>query len=318
MKAIVQESYGSPRILRVGDVDRPTPEDDAVLVRVRAASVNVLDWRRVRGSPFLIRLDEGLRRPKRPVLGVDTGGVVEEVGKDVHHLGPGDEVFGIGEGAFAEYTTGRTFVTKPANLSFKQAAAVPVAGLTALQAVRDKGRIQAGHRVLVNGAGGGVGTFTVQIAKAFGAEVTAVTRTASIDLVRSLGADHVIDHSREDFTRNGNRYDLIVEIGRKLRFPECWSSLTTNGRLIFVGAGGGVGGPIGRFVAASLRSRVLKQPVTAFVSWESTDDLLTLKDLIDAGKVTPVVERTYALSEAPEAVRSVESGGVRGKLVITV
>ena len=169
MKAIVQESYGSPSVLRLGDVDRPTPEDAAVLVRVHAASVNVLDWRRLRGAPFLIRLDEGLRRPKMPLLGVDTAGVVEEVGKDVMHLRRGDEVFGIGKGAFAEYTTGRTFVPKPANLTFEQAAAVPVAGLTALQALRDKGGIQAGYRVLVNGAGGGVGTFTVQIAKALGA-----------------------------------------------------------------------------------------------------------------------------------------------------
>ena len=318
MKAIVQEKYGSPDILRVSDVDRPVFDDDTVLVRVRAASVNALDWRRVRGKPAVIRFDEGLRRPKRPVLGVDTAGVVEEVGKNVTHLRSGDEVFGIGQGAFAEYTVGKTFAPKPAKLSFEQAAALPIAGSTALQTVRDKGEIVEGQKVLVNGAGGGVGTLVVQIAKAFGASVSATTTTEKLELVRSIGADYVLDHTQEDFTKIGERYDVIVEVGGKLTMPGCRPALTPDGKLVYVGAGSGPGGPIGRFITASFRARMLRQPVVVFVSWDSTDDLLTLKGLIEAGKVTPVIDRTYPLSESADAIRHLELGRARGKVVITV
>jgi NADPH:quinone reductase-like Zn-dependent oxidoreductase len=318
MKAIVQERYGSPDVLKLMDVEKPVVGDDGVLVRVRAASVNVLDWRRMRGTPFVVRIDEGLRTPKNALLGRDAAGHVEEVGKNVRHLQPGDEVFGVGDGAFAEYVVGRTFAPKPKNLSFEEAAAVPIAGWTALQGLRDKGGIESGQKILVNGAGGGVGTFVVQIAKALGGEVTAVTKTASVGLVRSIGADDVIDHTREDFRDRSDRYDLIVEVGQRLRFPQCRRSLSPQGRLVLIGAGGGVGGPIGRFIAASFRLKVLRQPVVAFVSWESTDDLLVIKDFIEAGKVRPVIDRTYGLDEAPQAVRHVEEGHPRGKIVITV
>jgi NADPH:quinone reductase-like Zn-dependent oxidoreductase len=318
LKAIVQDRYGSPDVLRLTDVDEPVVDDDRVLVRVRAASVNTLDWRRVRGSPFALRLDEGLRRPRTSVAGIDAAGHVEEVGKAVTHLQPGDEVFGVGNGAFAEYVSGRTFVPKPVNLTFEHAAAVPVAGWTALQALRDKGSIQPGQKVLVNGAGGGVGTFVVQIAKVFGADVTGVSRTANLDLVRSIGADHVIDYTREDFTRSGSRYDLIVDVGGNRSLSACRRALAPDGTLVLVGAGKGPGGPVGRFLAASVRSRLLKQRVAAFVSWESADDLLTLKELIEAGKVAPVIDRTYPLTRTAEAIRYLESGHARGKVIITV
>jgi NADPH:quinone reductase-like Zn-dependent oxidoreductase len=318
MKAIVQDRYGSPDVLRLTDVDKPMVDDDDVLVRVRAASVNAGDWRRVRASPFVIRLVEGLRRPRTGAVGVDAAGHVEEVGKDVTHLQPGDEVFGVRKGAFAEYVSGRTFVPKPANLTFEHAAAVPVAGSTALQALRDKGRIQPGQRVLVNGAGGGVGTFVVQIAKAFGADVTGVSSTGKLDLVRSIGADHVIDYTREDFTKSGPRYDLIIDVGGTPSLSACRRALTPDGTLVLVGAGSGPGGPIARLLAGFLRSRLLKQRIVAFISRESKEDLLTLKELIEAGKVAPVIDRTYPLSETAEAIRYLESGHARGKVAITV
>jgi NADPH:quinone reductase-like Zn-dependent oxidoreductase len=319
MKAIVQEGYGSPDVvLRLAEVDRPRPGDDGVLVRVRAASVNALDWRRMRGSPFILRFGEGLRTPKQPGLGADTAGHVEEVGKNVTHLRPGDEVFGVGTAAFAEYTTGRTFVPKPANLIFEQAAAVPVAGLTALQGLRDKGGVQPGQSVLVYGAGGGVGTFSVLVARALGAEVTAATRTDKLDLVRSLGPDHLIDYTREDFTEGGRRYDVVVDVGGDRSLSACQRALAPGGTLLLAGAGRGASGPIGRILAGLVRSRVLRQRIVPFISKESTEDLLTLKELIEAGKVTPVVDRTYPLAETPEAIRYLESGSVRGKVVIIV
>lgn len=318
MKAIVQDRYGSPEVLRVAEVEKPTVDDDGVLVRVRAASVNAGDWRRVRASPFVLRLDEGLRRPKRVVFGADAAGHVEEVGKNVTHLQPGDEVFGVGKGAFAQYVSGRTFVPKPANITFEQAAAVPVAGLTALQGLRDKGRIQPGQKVLINGAGGGVGTFVVQVAKAFGAQVTGVTSPGNVDLVRSLGADHVMDYTREDFMKGGIRYDLVVDVGGNRSLSDSRRVLAPDGTLVLVGAGKGLGGPVGRFLAASVRSRLLKQRVVAFVSWESTDDLMTLKELIEAGKVIPVIDRTYPLAQTSQALRYLESERARGKVVIKV
>jgi NADPH:quinone reductase-like Zn-dependent oxidoreductase len=296
----------------------PRVGDDGVLVRVRAASVNALDWRRVRGSPFVLRFDEGLRRPKMPRLGVDTAGSVEEVGRNVKQLRPGDEVFGVGTGAFAEYTTGRTFVPKPANLTFEEAAAVPVAGLTALQGLRDKGGVRPGQSVLVYGAGGGVGTFTVQVAKALGADVTAASRPEKLDLVRSLGPDRVIDYTKEDFTEGGRRYDLIIDVGGDRSLSACRRALVPGGKLVLAGAGRGASGPIGRFLAAFVRSRALRQRIIAFISWESTVDLVVLKDLIEAGKVTPTVDSTYPLEKTSEAIRHLESGNVRGKVVVTM
>jgi NADPH:quinone reductase-like Zn-dependent oxidoreductase len=318
MKAIVQHGYGSTDVLSLQDIDEPVVADNEVLVRVRAAAVNVLDWRKMRAAPFIVRISDGFRRPKQPVLGVDTAGLVEGVGKDVTHLARGDEVFGIGRGSFAEYTVGSTFDRKPRNLTFEEAAAVPVAGSTALQAVRDLGKVEAGDRVLVNGAGGGVAHLIVQIAKVFGADVTATTRTNKLEFVRSIGADEVIDYTREDFRSRGKAYDAIFEVGGKLSFPKCRDVLVPDGRLILVGAGSGVGGPIGRFATASFRAKILKQPVIAFVSWETIEDLRTLREFIEAEKVAPIVDRTYALSDTADAVRFVEAGGVRGKVSIKI
>lgn len=318
MKAIIQPGYGSPDILELQDIDKPTPADDAVLVRVRAASVNALDWRGVRASPFIVRLMGGVRRPKVPSLGVDAAGVVEAMGKDVTDLKPGDEVFGMRTGAFAEYVSGRTFVRKPANVTYEQAAAVPAAGSTALQAVRDKAKVQPGQRVLVTGAGGGVGHFAVQIAKAFGGEVTAVTNTGNLEMVRSIGADHVVDYTRDDFTRGEERYDVILDVAGTPSLRACRRALAPGGTLVLVGAGKGPGGPLTRLFMGLVRSRVLRQRVIGFISSASKDDLLELRDLIEAGKVTPVIDRTYPLSKTADAVRYVETGHARGKVVITV
>jgi NADPH:quinone reductase-like Zn-dependent oxidoreductase len=260
----------------------------------------------------------GLRTPKEPGLGVDAAGQVEEVGKNVTHLRPGDDVFGVGKGAFAEYTTGRYFVPKPTTLTFEQAAAVPVAGLTAFQGLRDKGGVQPGQSVLVYGAGGGVGTFTVQVAKALGAEVAAATRPDKVDLIRSLGADRVIDYTREDFTKGGKGYDVVVDVAGTRSLSACRRALVPGGTLVLAGAGHGASGPLGRFAAAFFRSAILRQRIVAFVSKESTEDLLRLKELIEAGKVTPVIDRTYPLAETPEAIRYLESENASGKVVITV
>ena len=318
MKAIVQEAYGSPDVLRLqDDVERPTVAEDQVLVRVHAASLNVLDWRKMRASPFVVRA-EGLRRPRQPILGVDTAGIVEEVGAGITHLKPGDDVFGIGKGSLAEYTVGKTFALKPASLTFEEAAAVPVAGSTSLQAVRDIAKLQPGERVLVNGAGGGVAHLLVQIARAFGGHVTATTSPQKVDFVASLGADEVIDYTSEDFRSSGAHYDVIFDLGGQLTLGGCRSALTSRGRLVFVGAGSGLGGPIGRFVISSFRAKVLKQRVTAFVSWESTEDLVRLKEMIEAGQVMSRIDRTYELTETPDAITYLESGKVSGKIVIKI
>lgn len=312
----MQEAYGSADVLALRDVDVPKVGEDQVLVRVHAASINVLDWRKMRAAPFVIRA-EGLRRPRQPVLGVDTAGVVEAIGKSVRHLEPGDEVFGIGKGSFAEYTVGKAFAPKPANLSFEQAAAMPVAGMTALHSVRDIGKVEGGNRVLVNGAGGGVAHLTVQVAKVFGAHVTATTSSEKVEFVRSLGADEVIDYTSEDFRSRGARYDVIFELGGKLTMGGSRSSLAEGGRLIYVGAGSGVGGPLGRFIVSVFQAKVLRQPVKSFVSWETTEDLMTLKHMIESGNLRPLIDRTYSLADTPEAVTYVESGKVQGKVVIT-
>jgi NADPH:quinone reductase-like Zn-dependent oxidoreductase len=318
MRAVLQERYGSPDVLRLAEVDMPAVAEDEVLVRVRAASVNAGDWRRVRSSPFVVRLVEGVRRPRSPFFGADVAGVVEDAGGSVNAFRPGEEVMGLRTGALAEYVSGRNFVAKPAGLTFEEAAAIPLAGTTALQAVRDRGGVQAGQRVLVTGAGGGVGTFVVQIAKAFGADVTAVTRTENVELVRSIGADRVVDYTREDFTRSGERYDVIIDVAGAPSFAACRRALTPDGTLVVVGAGRGRGGPLGRMAAGVARARVLRQRIVVFIAKDSPDDLRTLLDLVEAGKLKPVIDRAYPLSQTADALRYLETGRARGKVVITV
>jgi NADPH:quinone reductase-like Zn-dependent oxidoreductase len=319
MRAIVQEGYGTPeRVLRLAEVDPPVVEPDRALVRVHATSVNAGDWRRVRANPVIIRIIEGFRRPKTPLFGGDVAGIVEAVGSEITHLAPGDEVYGIRSGAFAEYVASRNMVRKPANLTLEEAAAVPIAGVTALQAVRDHGELQPGQRVLINGAGGGVGSMTVQIAKAFGGEVTAVTRTESVDAMRLIGADRVIDHRTADFTRDGSRYDLIIDIGGNRSVRALRRVLAPDGRMVLVGAGHGGAGAIGRLVGGNLRRRILKQPVAVFIADVRREDLELLTELIEAGKIRPLIERTYPLDELPAALRHVEEGHARGKVVVTI
>lgn len=319
MRAIVRDRYGSPDVLAVGDVDKPEVGDDTVLVRVHATSINAHDWHMLRGKPYIARLEEGVRRPKTAVLGLDVAGVAEEVGRNVTHVKRGDRVFGSRSGAFAEYITGRTMVQMPAGVTFEQAAAVPTAGQTALQALRDHGRLEAGQRVLVNGAGGGVGGLAVQIAKALGAEVTAVTRTQSLEMVRSIGADEVIDHAREDFTRRGRRYDLIVDAGGNRSLARTRRVLKAGGTLVLVAPGPGQWiGPLIRIAGAALTSRMSNHAVRFFIATPNREDLTFLGELMEAGKLTPVIDRSYRFDEIPEAVRYVESGRVQGKVVITV
>jgi len=319
MRAMIQEGYGRPdRVLRLAEVDAPVVEDDRALVRVRATSVNAGDWRRVRANPLIVRFVEGIRRPRSPLFGGDVAGIVEAVGSEITHLSPGDEVYGIRTGAFAEYVASKNMARKPANLTLEEAAAVPIAGVTALQAVRERGDLQPGQRVLINGAGGGVGTMCVQIAKAFGGEVTAVTRTANIDTMRSIGADRVIDHQTADFSRDGSRYDLIIDIGGNRPIRSLRRVLAPGGRIVLVGAGHGGAGAMGRFVGGAVRRRILRQPIIVFIADVKREDLESLTELIEAGKLRPVIERTYPLDELPAALRHVEEGRARGKVVVTV
>jgi NADPH:quinone reductase-like Zn-dependent oxidoreductase len=321
MQAIRFHHYGGPEALALEDVEAPVPGDDQVLVRVRAASVNALDWHAVRGLPYLVRAVDGLRRPKDGGLGCDVAGVVEAVGATVTRFRPGDEVFGMTIRAFSERVSVREagLVHKPADLSFEQAAAIPVAGTTALQGLRDKGRIHEGSRVLVNGAGGGVGTFAVQIAKAFGAQVTAVTGPDTVELARSIGADDVIDYTKTDFTRQGKRYDLIFDAGGNRSFRDCARVMAPDGVLVICGAPKGNWlAPILRPAVGALRSRLESRTFAPFLSHRVTDDLQTLRELAAAGTLRPAIERTYSLAEVPEAIRRIETGRVRGKLVVTV
>jgi len=323
MKAVVRERYGSPDVLELKDVAKPVIDDDSVLVRVRAASINAYDWHMMRGSPYLVRMSEGLRKPRSSAMGVDLSGQVESVGKNVTNFRPGDEVFGARVGSLAEYVRGegKSFlVPKPAGLTFEQAAAVNMAGTTALQGLRDKGQIKPGQRVLINGATGGVGTFAVQIAKAFGAHVTAVCSTTNVEMVRSIGADEVIDYTRQDFTRSGQRYDLIFDVAANHSLSACRRVLTPNGILVMVGVKGGrrMLPIVARLLAGVVYSRFASQKMLPFLAHNSKEDLLVLKELIEAGKVTPVIDRTYPLSETPEAIRYLEQGHARGKVVITV
>ncbi len=320
MKAIVQEGYGSPDTLKLREIETPAPGDHGVLVEVHAASVNALDWHVARGVPFFIPLLEAITAPKHRVRGVDLAGRVTAVGKNVTRLKPGDDVLGSADGSFAEFTvtTEKRLVLKPAGVTFEQAATLNVAGLTALQGLRDRARVRAAQRVLVNGAGGGVGTFAVQIAKWLGAHVTAVTRAASVALVRSLGADEVIDHDAEDFTRRGERWDVIFDIGGLQPFSRCRRVMQPEGILL------AIGGPAGRWLApadrlleALMLSALSRRPrVVPFVAKSVSEDLALLAGLVERGTITPVIERRFALRETAEAVRLLGAGRARGKIVI--
>jgi NADPH:quinone reductase-like Zn-dependent oxidoreductase len=323
LKAITYHRYGSPDVLELQAVDEPVVGDDDVLVRVRAVSVNPRDWHFMRGLPYVIRPQFGLRRPKNRYLGSDVAGQVEAVGKNVTRFRPGDEVFAdVVTGGFAEYVAvpEDLLELKPANLTFEQAAAVPLAALTALQGLRDHGRIQPGQKVLIIGAAGGVGTFAVQLAKLFGAEVTGVCSTGKVDLVRSIGADQVIDYTRQDFTRSGQRYDVVLQLAGTRSPSDCRRALTPTGTLL-LSSGESSGrwvGPIGRIVKALLLSPLVRQRLAPFEAKRSRQDLTAVKELIEAGKLTPVIDRTYSLSEVPEAIRYLEEGHARGKIVVTV
>jgi NADPH:quinone reductase-like Zn-dependent oxidoreductase len=321
MKAVVHRCYGPPELLKLEDVERPTPADDEVLVRIRAASVNPLDFHYLRGTPYLVRTDSGFGKPKNPRLGVDFAGTVEAVGKDVKRFKPGDEVFGGKFGAFAEYVSlpeDKSLALKPSNMTFEQAAAVPIAAITALQALRDKGQVKPGQKVLVNGASGGVGTFAVQIAKAYGAEVTGVCSTRNVAMVKSIGADHVIDYTQEDYTSGAQRFDLIVDTVGNHSLSANRRVLEREGTLVIVGASesGNWIGPMARPIKALVLSRFVSQKLGMILAQMNTKDLDVLGDLMRAGKVTPVIDRRYKLGEVPEAIRYLETGHARGKVVI--
>jgi len=324
MKAIVYCDYGVPN-LKLQEIEKPTPADDQLLVKVRAASVNPLDWHFIEGTPYVMRpMGVGLRKPKDTRLGVDFAGTVEAVGKNVTKFKPGDEVFGGRTGAFAEYVCvreARAVAAKPANITFEQAASVPIAAITALQGVRDKGKVQPGQRVLINGASGGVGTFAVQIAKSFGADVTGVCSTRNLDMVRSLGANHVIDYTKEDFTKGDQRYDVILDNVPNHSLSDCRRILTPNGKYVMIGGGGPNDnrwvGPFGRVINTELISLFVSQKMGMMMADLNQKDLTTLADLMQSGKVIPVIDRTYkSLSDVPEAIKYLEQGHARGKVVV--
>jgi NADPH:quinone reductase-like Zn-dependent oxidoreductase len=325
MKAIVYCDYGLAN-LKLADVEKPTPTDDQLLVKVRAASVNPYDWHFVEGTPKIMRMmGVGLRKPKDTRLGVDFAGTVEAVGKNVTQFKPGDDVFGGKGGAFAEYLCRRAegaVALKPANTTFEQAAAVNIAGITALQALRDKGKVQPGQKVLINGASGGVGTFAVQIAKSLGADVTGVCSTRNVDLVRSLGADHVIDYTKEDFAKGAERYDVILDNVPNHSLSECRHILSPKGKYVMIGGGGPNDsrwvGPFGRVIHALVLSPFFSQEMGMMMADPSQKDLTVLGDLMQSGKVKPVIDRTYKLSEVPAAIAYLEEGHARGKVVITL
>ena len=326
MKAIVRCDYGLAN-LKLAEIEKPTPKDDQILVRVRAASVNPYDWHFVEGTPTIMRaMGVGLRKPKDIQLGVDFAGTVEAVGKNVTQYKPGDDVFGGREGAFAQYVCRRavgSVALKPAGLTFEQAASINIAGITALQGVRDKGQVQPGQKVLINGASGGVGTFAVQLAKNFGAEVTGVCSTRNIELVQSLGADHVIDYTKEDFTKGDQKYDVILDNVANHSLSECRRVLTPNGIYVLIGGGGvneqGFVGALGKALNAAVYSRFVKQKMGMMMADPSTKDLTLLADMMQSGKIKPVIDRTYkSLSEVPDAIRYLEEGHARGKVVVKV
>lgn len=316
MKAIVQNAYGSPDILELKEIDRPAVKDNGVLVRVQAAALHAGDIFCLRGVPYVARMSVGIPRPRNYVPGLDVAGQVEAIGKEVTGFQPGDEVFGTGNGACAQYAFVKkeNVMPKPSGLTFQQAAAVPTSALAALHGIRDAGKVQQGQKVLINGASGGVGTYAVQIARALGAEITGVCSTGNMDLVRSIGAHHVIDYTREDFTRGGERYDLILDQVANHSLSDCRRPLTPRG--IFIPNSGHSG--MGFIIKAFLTSLFVRQQGRPYVSIPNQADLLILKELLESGKVTPVIDRTYPLSEAAEAFRYLEKGHARGKVVITV
>lgn len=320
MRAIVQERHGSTEVLELKDIDKPVPKDDEVLVRVRAASVGAWDAHAMTGEPRIMGV-LGLLKPKNGVAGLDLAGQVEAVGKNVTQFRHGDEVYGQTDGAFAEFTgvSEGALALKPSNLTFEQAAAVPVAGTTALIGLRDAGQIQPGQKVLIIGASGGVGTFAVQIAKSYGAVVTAVCSTRNLDVVRSIGADHVIDYTQEDFTRSGLRYDLILELADSRSLSELRNVLTPKGTLVMSsGVGGRWLGPLGRIIKAMVASPFVSQSVRVLTVKSTTETFDVLTELIESGDVEPVIDRTYPLSDTPEAVGYVERGHTQGKTVVIV
>ena len=322
MLAMVQDMYGSAEVLQLRDIDKPAIADDEVLVRVRAAGVNPADWAIMSGLPYIARPVYGMRKPKNAVRGTDVAGQVEAVGIGVTRFQPGDQVFGWCIGAYAEYAavSEGALVLKPANLTFEQAAAVPMAGLVALQALRDHGNVQAGQTVLVNGASGGIGTFAVQIAKSLGADVTGVCSTRNMDMVRSIGADHVIDYTQKDFTRSGQRYDFILDNVANHSLSDLRGALTPTGTL--VPNGGGFDNRWfasgGRVIRANVLKRSVDRRLRPFLVSPKLEDLVVLKELIEAGKITPVMDRTYPLSETPQAIGHVGEGHAQGKVAITM
>ena len=321
MRAIVYRTYGSPDVLHVEETATPAPTDDQVLIQVRAASVNPYDWHFMRGSPYVMRIASGLTRPKDIRVGVDIAGVVETAGSKVTRFKPGDAVFGGCRGAFAEYACAAdtSIALKPTNLTYEQVATVAVAGYTALQGLRDTGKIQRGHNVLINGASGGVGTFAVQIAKSLGARVTGVCSTGNLDLVHSLGADRVIDYTQEDFTTGSDRYDIVLDCHASRPMLACAGILAPTGSYVIVGApGGGVIGPLGAAVKAFLLAPFVRRTLKMMMAKPNRDDLAFIVDLMKTGAVTPTIDRRYRLDQVPEAIRYVEQGHARGKVVIAV
>jgi NADPH:quinone reductase-like Zn-dependent oxidoreductase len=325
MKAIVYCDYGLTN-LKLENVERPVPNDDQILVRVRAASVNPYDWHFIEGTPYIMRMmGVGLRKPKDTRVGVDFAGTVEAVGKNVTQFKPGDDVFGGKGGAFAEYVCRRAegaVALKPTNITFEQAASINIAGITALQGLRDKGKVQPGQKVLINGASGGVGTFAVQIAKSYGAEVTGVCSTRNLDLVRSLGADHVIDYTKEDFAKSEQRYDVILDNVPNHSLSECRRILTPNGKYVMIGGGGPNDsrwvGPFGRVIHTLVLSPFISQKMGMMMADANQKDLTVLADMMQTGKLKPVIDRTYKLDQVPDAIRYLEEGHARGKVIIAV
>jgi NADPH:quinone reductase-like Zn-dependent oxidoreductase len=325
MKAIVYREYGPPDVLHFETVNKPLPADHQVLIKVVAAAANPLDWHSVRGDPYIVRVfDLGLTKPVDPRVGADVAGVIEAVGKDVKQFKPGDEVFGVVPGAFAEYAVAsqRRIALKPAHLTFAQAAAIPVAAVTALQGLRDKGRVRAGQKVLINGASGGVGTFAVQIAKSYGAEVTAVCSTRNVAMVRALGADHVIDYTKEDFQNSTERFDVILDNVGAQPVSAFMRVAKPEGIVVLIGGGGledgGLLGALMQPVKAQLLAPFAKQDLVFMIADVTTADLTVMKELAEARKVTPIIDRTYPLSAAAEAIRYLEAGRARGKVIVSV
>ena len=325
IKAIVYADYGVAN-LKLADIEKPVPNDDQILVRVHAASINPYDWHFIEGTPYVMRaMGVGLRKPKNIRLGTDFAGTVEAVGKNVTQYKPGDEVFGGSTGAFGQYLCRRatgSVALKPAALTFEQAAAINIAGITALQAVRDKGKVQSGQKVLINGASGGVGTFAVQLAKSYGADVTGVCSARNVELVQSLGADYVIDYTKEDFTKGDQRYDVVIDNVANHPLSECRRVLTPNGIYVMIGGGSaseqGFVGALGKALNAAVYSRFIKQKMGMMMAQPSTQDLTLLAGMVESGKLKTIIDRTYKLDQVPEAVRYVEEGHARGKVVITV